>query len=352
MNEQSKQFLLNLLNAASPSGFEEPAARIWRTEAEHFADEVQVDVNGSSHARLRGTGPVVAIEGHIDEIGLMITHIDDQGFLWFRPIGGWDDQVLTGQRVRVTGQAGITTGVIGRSPIHLLGEEERGQAAKIKDLWIDIGAKDGDEARERVAVGDVAVIEQPPIELRNNRLIARGIDNRVGSYVGLETLRLLAADRPAADVYAVAATQEEITHLGARTSAYALKPAVAIVVDVTHATDAPGADKRGEGDHRIGGGPVLARGSAVHPLVFNRLGEAARANDIAYSVEAAPRQTWTDADVFAPSRAGIPTGLVSIPNRYMHSPNEQVSLDDLDATARLIAAFVRELGPNPDFARR
>lgn len=352
MNEQRKQFLFNLLDAASPSGSEEPAARIWRAEAERFADEVRVDVNGSSHARLRGKGPVVVIEGHIDEIGLMITHIDDQGYLWFRPIGGWDDQMLTGQRVRLTGRAGITTGVIGRSPIHLLSEEERGRAARIKDLWIDIGAKGGDEARERVAVGDVAVIEQPPIELLNDRMIARGIDNRAGSYVALETLRLLAADRPTADVYAVAATQEEISHLGARTSAYALKPTVAIVIDVTHATDAPGGDKRGEGDHRIGGGPVLARGSSVHPLVFNRLAEAAQANDIPYSVEAAPRQTWTDADAFSPSRSGIPTGLVSIPNRYMHSPNEQVSLDDLDAAARLIAAFVRGLGADPDFSRR
>ena len=352
MNEQSKHFLFDLLNAASPSGFEEPAARIWRAEAEQFADEVQVDVNGSSHARLRGDGPVVVVEGHIDEIGLMITHIDDQGYLWFRPVGGWDDQMLTGQRVRLAGRTGITTGVIGRSPIHLLSEEERGRAARIKDLWIDIGAKDGAEARERVTVGDVAVIEQPPIELLNNRLIARGIDNRAGSYVALETLRLLAANRPSADVYAVAATQEEISHLGARTSAYALKPTVAIVVDVTHATDSPGADKKGEGDHRIGGGPVLARGSSIHPLVFNRLAEAAQANDIAYTVEAAPRQTWTDADAFTPSRSGIPTGLVSIPNRYMHSPNEQVSLDDLDAAAQLIAAFVHGLGPNPDFSRR
>jgi endoglucanase len=176
----------------------------------------------------------------------LITHIDDQGFLWFRPIGGWDDQVLTGQRVRVTGQAGITTGVIGRSPIHLLGEEERGRAAKIKDLWIDIGAKDGDEARERVAVGNVAVIEQPPVELRNNRLIARGIDNRVGSYVALETLRLIAADRPAADVYAVAATQEEITRLGARTSTYALNPAVAIVVGSRTPLMRPGLTSEGK----------------------------------------------------------------------------------------------------------
>lgn len=351
MNDTQKQFLLSLLDAASPSGFEEPAARLWRAEAETFADEVRVDVNGNSYARLRGEGPVVVIEGHIDEIGLMVTHVDDEGYLWFRAIGGWDDQILTGQRVRVMGRKGPVAGVIGRRPAHLLTEEERGKASKIKDLWIDIGAKDGAEARELVRPGDPAVIEQAAVELPNNRLVARGIDNRMGAFVALETLRALSEDRPAADVYALAATQEEITFLGARTSAFALDPTVAIVLDVTHATDHPDADKRGQGDVKIGGGPVLARGSAVHPLVFERLAAVAEANNIPYGIEANPRATYTDADAIAPAREGIPTGVISVPNRYMHSPNELISLDDLDACIKLIAAFVRDLGPNPDFSR-
>lgn len=351
LNEQSKRFLLDLLNTASPSGFEEPAARRWRAEAETFADEVRVDVNGNSFARLRGEGPVVVIEGHIDEIGLMITHIDDDGYLWFRPIGGWDDQILTGQRVRVMGRGGPVPGVIGRRPAHLLTPDERDKASKIKDLWIDIGARNGAEARERVQPGDPVVIEQPPLELANNRLVGRGIDNRMGAWVALETLRALANDRPPADIYAVATTQEEITFLGAHTSAFALDPTVAIVIDVTHATDHPDSDKRGGGDVKIGGGPVLGRGSAIHPLVYERLVAAAQAEGISFAVEAQPRNTFTDADAFAPTRAGIPTGVVSVPNRYMHSPNELISLDDLDATVRLIAAFVRALGPNPDFSR-
>lgn len=350
MDDRRKQFLLTLLDSASPSGYEEPAARIWRAEAESFADEVEVDVNGNSYARLRGEGPVVVIEGHIDEIGQLVTHIDEDGYVWFRPVGGWDDQILTGQRVRIMGRNGQVAGAIGRKPAHLLSAADRDKASKIKDLWIDIGAKNSNEAREHVEIGDPIVIEQPSIELLNSRLVARGIDNRMGAFVALETLRALSADRPPADLYAVTATQEEITFLGARTSAFRIDPTVAIVLDVTHATDHPSADKHG-GDVKIGGGAVIARGSVVHPIVFQRLVATAREENIPYVVESTPRSTGTDADAYAPARGGIPTGVVSVPNRYMHSPNELLSLDDLDTAIRLIAAFVRGLGPNPDFAR-
>ncbi len=352
MDQGSKQFLFDLFMSASPSGFEEPAARIWRTEAESFADEVHVDNNGNSVARLRGSGPKVVVEGHIDEIGLMVTYVDDNGFVWFRPIGGWDDQILTGQRVRIMTASGPVPGVIGRKPAHLLSAEDRGKASKIKDLWIDIGATSAEQARERVSTGDPAVIEQPIVDLGNNCIAARGVDNRMGAWVALETLRLLSKDRPTADVYALAAVQEEITFLGARTAAFALEPDVAIVLDVTHATDHPDADKRGQGDIRIGGGPVLARGSAVNPLVHARLADVARKHGIAYAVDATPRSTGTDADGIAPSRGGVPTGVVSVPNRYMHSPNEVISLDDLDSAAQLISLFVRDLGDSADFIRR
>lgn len=352
MQNESRDFLLRLLETASPSGFEGEAARTWRAEAERFADEVRVDALGTSFARLRGDGPVVMIEGHIDEIGIMISHIDDEGFLWFQPIGGWDDQVLVGQRVRILAEQGSVMGVIGKKPAHQLTPEDRDKVSKIRTLWIDIGAHSGDEARQRVRVGDPGVLEQPPLQLSNDLLAARGLDNRVGAFVALEALRLLAqGDRPAADVWAVATSQEEITFGGARTSAFELNPAVAIVIDVTHATDHPDADLRGHGRCKLGGGPALARGSAVHPGVQRALVEAAREEGIPFVEEATPRHTGTDADAIAFTRAGIPCGIVSVPNRYMHSPNEVVSWSDLEQCARVIAAFTRRLNAETSWLR-
>lgn len=352
MNDEIKGFLRKLLGTASPSGFEFEAGRVWRAEAETFADEVSVDSNGTSFARLKGDGPKVMVEGHIDEIGVMVTHIDDSGFLWFSAIGGWDDQVLVGQRIRILAEGGPIVGVVGKKPRHQMNEDDMNKVSKIKTLWIDIGAKDGDDARSRVSIGDPGVIEQPLIELGDDLIACRGLDNRVGAFVALEALRYLSQDeRPAADVWAVAPSQEEITFGGARTSTFGLEPDVAIAIDVTHATDHPDADVRGNGLCKLGGGPALARGSAVHPAVNRRLVEAAQAEEIPYILEATPRSTGTDADAIAYARDGVPTGIVSIPNRYMHSPSEIVSLSDLDNCARLIAAFTRRLGAEPDFIR-
>ena len=352
MRDESKAFLVRLLDTASPSGFEVEAARVWRAEAESFADEVTVDSSGSSYARLRGDGPKLMIEGHIDEIGLMISHIDEQGFLWFSPIGGWDDQVLVGQRVRVLGASGPVSGVIGKLPIHQMDAADRDKVSKIKSLWIDIGARDADDARSRVAIGDAAVIEQPVVQLTDDLLACRGLDNRVGAFVALEALRKLAeGERPAADVWAVAPVQEEIGLWGGMTSAFGLEPDAAIAIDVTHATDHPDANVRGFGLCKLGGGPALARGSAVHPRIFELLVEAAEGDGLPYSVEIAPVRSGTDADAIARVRAGIPTGIVSIPNRYMHSPSEMVSLTDLDSCATVIAGFARRLGAQPDFRR-
>jgi endoglucanase len=352
MSDDTRSFLRRLLETASPSGFEVEAARVWRTEAESFADEVSVDSNGTSFARLKGDGPRVMIEGHIDEIGVMVTHIDDNGFIWFSAIGGWDDQVLIGQRIRILAEGGPIVGVIGKKPRHQLTDEDLNKVSKIRTLWIDIGAKDGDDARSRVSIGDPGVIEQPILELGDDLIACRGIDNRVGALIALEALRLLSqGERPAADVWAVAPTQEEITFGGARTSAFGLEPDVAIAIDVTHATDHPDADVRGNGLCKLGGGPALARGSAVHPGVQRMLVEAAKAEGITYTLEATPRSTGTDADAIAYARAGVPTGIVSIPNRYMHSPSEIISLSDIDSCASLIAAFTRRLDASPDFRR-
>ena len=356
MNERSVEFLKRLLNAAAPSGFEARAARLWREEAGAFAAEVTADVSGNSLAVVNPSGsPRVMLAGHIDEIGLMVTHVDEDGFLYFEGIGGWDPQVLVGQRVRLLTRDGDRIGVIGKKPIHLIKGDEKEKASKIEDLWIDIGAENAEAVRERgVRVGDPAVIDAPVVELAGSLLASRAIDNRIGAFVVLEALRLLAEEPPRARVTAVATSQEEIGYSGggARTSAYAEEPTVAIVVDVTFATDSPGMEKKELGDHKLGGGPVLGRGSAAHPVVFDRLVATAEREGIPYTIAAQARYTATDADAIYLSRAGVATGLISVPNRYMHSPNEVVSTTDLELAARLIAAFVRELDEDTDFVPR
>ncbi|MGH7504593.1 MAG: M42 family metallopeptidase [Longimicrobiales bacterium] len=349
-------FLKRLLDTPGPSGFEAAAAHVWRKEAERFADRVEADVSGNSMALLNEEGtPRVMLAGHIDEIGVMLTHIDEQGFLYFEGIGGWDPQVLVGQRIRLLTKAGPVAGIVGKKPIHLIKGEEKEKASKLTDLWIDVGAKDRDAAIARgVRVGDPGVIDVPLVELGDGLIASRSIDNRIGAYVVLEALRLLAQDRPAASVAAVATAQEEIGYAGggARTSAYRLDPQVAIVVDVTFATDSPGIEKKELGEHKLGGGPVLTRGSAAHPVVFERLVATAEKEKIPYTLAASPKYTSTDADAIYLSRNGVATGVISVPNRYMHSPNELVSIEDLTRAARLIAAFVRTLAPDDDLVPR
>ncbi len=350
-------FLASLLDAAGPSGFEVLPARLWRAEAETFADSVTTDVSGNASATLNRDGrPRVMMAGHIDEIGLQVTHIDENGFLYVDKIGGWDPQVLVGQRVRILGRAGDVRGVVGKKAIHLIEPEDQKKASEIRQLWIDVGVSSAEEAGELgLRVGDPLVIDAQMVRLAGDRVASRAVDNRIGAYVVLEALRFLSESRPTASAVAVATVQEEIggnAGGGARSSAFALNPDVALVVDVTFSTDVPDIEKKELGEHRLGGGPVLSRGSAAHPVVFDRLVEIAEAEGIPYTVQAAPRSTRTDADSIYLSRAGVPTGLVSVPNRYMHSPNEMVSLADLASTARLLAAFVRGLDEHMDFTPR
>jgi putative aminopeptidase FrvX len=351
LDDRSLDFLKRLLDAPGPSGFERAPARLWREEAKTFA-RVEADVAGNSVATLNPSGkPRVMLAGHLDEIGLMVVHIDDDGFVHFAPIGGWDSQVLVGQRVRLEGRGGPVAGVIGKKAIHLMKTEERDKVSKVTDLWIDIGATTKAEAAERIRVGDAGVLAASLLELPNGRIVSRSIDNRIGAFVVLEALRRLAQQPPRASVVAVGTTQEEIAYSGggARTSAFSVEPDAAVVVDVTHATDYPGVEKKEVGDFKLGGGPVLARGSAVSPAVFDQLVAAAEAEQIPFGIEAAPRGTSTDADAIHTSRRGIATGLLSVACRYMHSPNEMVSLDDLDRAAALLAAWVRRLEPSTSF---
>jgi endoglucanase len=345
MNDHAITFLKTLLSTPGPSGDEAAAAKVWRDEARAFADEVRADVRGNSYAVLNGAdgAPRVLLAGHIDEIGLMVTHIDGEGFLWFAPVGGWDAQVLVGQRIRLLGKQGEVIGVIGKKAIHLMKPSDRDNASKIEDLWIDIGAASKDEALQRVRVGTVGVIDAPVYEFPHGRIVSRSVDNRIGAFTVLEALRLLSNERPAATVAAVATAQEETSFAGAYTSAFSFDPQVAIAVDVTHATDHPEANKRRSGDVTLGGGPALSRGAANSPLVFDALIEIAEREKIPFSVEANPRATGTDADAIHLTRGGVATAVISIPNRYMHSPNEMIQLSDVENAARLIAAFVRTL---------
>jgi putative aminopeptidase FrvX len=349
---ESLTFLRRLLDTPGPSSFEAAPARIWRAEAGNFADAVQADVAGNSFARLDGEGgPRVMFAGHIDEIGIMVTHVDDEGYLSFDTIGGWDHQVFVGQRVILLSRSGQVTGVVGKKAIHLMQREERDKVSKVEDLWIDIGAMTRPEAEARVRIGDPGVLAAGVIEFPNGRLVSRCIDNRIGAFVVLEALRQLAGNRPRATVTAVATTREEIaaTGGGARSSAHQLEPDVAIVIDVTHATDYPGIEKRKHGDYRLGGGPTIARGASVSEIVFELLVQTAEAEQIPYTIEAASRDTHTDAEAIFNAHRGVATGLVSVPNRYMHSPNEMVAIEDLDRTSRLLAAFARKMEPQTSF---
>jgi putative aminopeptidase FrvX len=351
------QVLRELLLARGPSGYETAPAGVWRDAASAFA-EVGTDVLGTPRALVaprhgyENAPRRLLVMGHIDEIGLIVTHIDDDGYLWFREVGGWDAQILVGQRVVLDTSAGPVAGVVGKKPIHLLRDEERKKVAQIRDLHIDIGARDGEQARGLVRVGDVAVIDAQPVELPNGRLTARALDNRLGSFVALEAARLVAEAGGAQwEIAAVAAAQEETTFGGSRTSAFALEPDAAIVVDVTHATDAPGIDVKEAGKHELGSGPVITRGSTLNNAVFELLVKAGETEKIPFTVEASGRATGTDADAVHLSRGGVPTGLVSIPIRYMHSPVELVQIEDVHSSARLIAAAALNLTRESSFAR-
>jgi len=344
------ELLDRLLRAPAPSGYEAPAAAVWR-EAASFAS-LSSDGIGSSVARVGEASPLLTVVGHIDEIGLVVRHIDDQGFLWFAPIGGWDPQILVGQRVEVQAKDGPLLGVVGRKPFHLLDADARKKVVEMKGLHIDVGAADRDEAAALVRVGDPVVIASEPLRLAGERAVSRSMDNRLGAYVALEALRRCHERGSLSGSFAaIAAVQEEIGLFGARTSAFAVEPDLAVVVDVTHATDAPGIDEKELGAHKLGSGPVIFRGATLSPKVFELLVEAAEEAGVEHTLGATGNHTGTDADGIQFARSGIPTGLVAIPLRYMHSPVEMVDLADVEAAVELIAAFAARLDGTIDLSR-
>jgi endoglucanase len=342
MNERSRTFLTELLGTISPSGYEHEATAVWRGEAASFADRVWQDLHGNAYALVCASGsPSVALAGHIDELGLMVTSIDDEGFLGFTTIGHWDPQTLPGQRVRIQTERGTVLGAIGRKPFHLLREERDWleKAVRVRDLWIDLGVDGKEDATELVSIGDPAVLDYGFEELRNGYMVARGFDDRIGAFVVLETIRRLTSMSPQAAVCAVATVQEELGTRGAITSTYGVDPLVGIAVDVNFTTNTPGARdaRRQHGDFDLAKGPILTRGPNINPLLFDLLVQTAENHGIPYQVRGESTMTGTDARAMQVSRAGVATAVVSIPNRYMHSPCEIVHLTDVEHAIELLA---------------
>ena len=352
MERDRVEFLERLMETICPTGYEEPACRVWREEAAKFADKTWTDVHGNGIAVVNEGGhPRVLLAGHIDEIGLLITHIDEQGYLYFVGIGGWDVQILPGQRVRVRTASGVVVGAVGRKAIHMMEPDDRKKVAKMEDLWIDIGANDYEEAAGLVSIGDPAVLDYGMTPLRNDLYIGRGFDDRIGAFVALEAARMLAEMNPKAAVYAVATVQEEIGARGAITSGHGIDPQVAIAIDVSHTTDTPSMReyKKRIGSNDMGKGPIITRGANANPKLFGYLTAAGEKHGIPYQVHAFPRGTGTDGNTLQLVRSGVATAVLGIPNRYMHSPSEVIHLGDVENCARLIAHTVAEMGESTDF---
>jgi endoglucanase len=347
------ELLRDLLTAIGPSGHEGPAAAVWRAAAAGFA-EVGGDTLGTSFARVRaGEGaPTLALVGHIDEVGFSITNVGDDGLLAYSVLGGFEAEQLAGQRVLIAGRSGTVTGVVGRRRVSR--EERRGDRPKLEhtDLHIDVGARSREEAEQLVRAGDAGVWEGEPLELANGRVVSRALDNRLGAYIAIEAARRVAeAGDAQVDVVAVAAVQEELGYHGSRTAAFSLDPQVALAIDVTWATDVPGGDARAAGKVELGSGAAITLGPVVSPVVSGLLTEVAESEGIAHSIEVYSGRTQTDADAVHVARGGVPTGLLSIPLRYRHSPVELCSLDDVEAVIALAAAFARRLGRETSFLR-
>ncbi len=350
MDDHALQFLKDLLAAPSPSGYEQPVQRVVRDYVAPFAQQVQTDWHGNVIAAVNPAGtPRIMLAGHCDQIGLLVKYIDEQGFVWAEAIGGWDVQMLIGQNMTVWGAGGPVRGVIARKAIHLLSNDERKKVPEVKDLWIDLGVKDQAEAQSLVAVGDPVTFDLGFRALRNNLAVAPGMDNKVGAWVVMSALELVAQARPRAAVFAVSTVQEEIGLRGAQTSAFSIDAQIGIAVDVTHATDCPTLDNRQYGDISLGEGPVLYRGPNVNPAVRQLMLDLAADRQISVQTGGLARAASNDANVMQTSRGGLATGIVAIPNRYMHSPVEMISLDDLDRAAALIAAFCLAVDEHSDF---
>lgn len=350
MESSAREFFETLLATPGVSGYEQKVQDEVRSYAADFTDSITTDLHGNvilcknPDAKVR-----IMLAGHSDQIGLLVSQIDDTGFLYTQTVGGWDPQQLIGQRMVVWTAKGPVDGVIARKAIHLLDESERKQVVKLKDLWIDIGANSKEDAESLVEIGDCVTFPLGMKELRNGLVTAPAMDNRTGVWVVVEALRRASKLNSDIGFYAVSTVQEEIGLRGAKTAAFTVDPHVGIAVDVTHATDCPTIDKRQEGEIDLGGGPVIVRGPNINPEVAARLKSLAGKNDIPVQVKALGRAAPNDSNALQVNRGGVAAGILAIPNRYMHSAVETISLSDIDYAASLLAHFSNSVANAEDF---
>jgi putative aminopeptidase FrvX len=349
MNDDQLAYLKALIETTGPSGYEATTQRVWRERVQGSAQDLWQDSLGNNIALLNPNGkPRVMIDAHIDELGFLIKYIDDNGFLYFEKIGGFDPSTLPGNRVRIMGKSGPVLGVLGRAPIHLMSPAKRKKAPVFKRMWIDIGARDRNEAESMVSVGDAGGRATGLQRMNGNLVTSNSIDDRVGCYVMSEAFRALAQTDLKPAVFAASSSQEEIGLRGARAGAYRVNAEIGLAIEVTHATDYPEMRKTERGDIRIGAGPVFTRGANINPRVFDLLVSAAAAEGVPYQVEADPGGTGTDGNVMQMTRSGMAIGLLSVPLRYMHTASEVISLDDVDASVKVVTRFVRDLDEGVD----
>jgi len=351
MKNKDFAFLKELVETPSPSGYEQPAQRVIRTQLDEVADEIQTDVMGNQIARLDGKGgPRLMLAGHCDEIGFMVQYVDDNGFIYFGAIGGVDPHLSPGQRINIHTADGIIPGVIGKKAIHLIEAKDRETVIKLKEQYIDIGCSTKDEVMALLRIGDPVTFAVGVEKLQGDRVTSRAFDDKMGAFIVTEVMKQVKQQGGAtAELYSVSTVQEEIGLRGATTSCYGVNPDAGIVVEVTHATDTPGVEKMGIGDVEVGKGPVLARGPNINPVLFDLLLQTAEKERIPVQIVGAPRGLGNDANAMQLSRGGVATALVAIPLRYMHTPVEVLSLTDLENAIKLLTALALRLEEKQTF---
>lgn len=354
IEERDLSFLKDLISAPSPTGSEAPCAEVLRQRLDGVADEVTTNVMGSVHAVLKGTGdgPSVMLAGHIDEVGLMVTYIDDKGYCYFQPLGGVDAAILPGMRIDVHTADGPLRGIVGRMPIHLLEADDRKKVTPIDKLFLDLGMP-AETVKEKVRIGDPATYAVGFEEYGDGMAVSRAFDDKLGVWVCARVLEeVKKAGGAVGDLICAGTVQEEIGMRGGKTSAYGLDPVIGMAIEATHATDYPSVDPKACGECLCGKGPVIGRGPNINPVLFDLLVAAAEKEGVPYQIGPENRGTGTDANVIQLSRGGKVAGVVSVGLRYMHTPTEVLALEDLESTVKMLTRFVLDLEPNQDFTPR
>lgn len=354
MNKESKAFLYKLLQTSSPSGFEEKIQRVVRSRMKQYADSIEVDLHGNLICGINTRAPKkVMLAGHCDQIGFMVRRIDKDGFIYLDKIGGVDLTTLYGEEITIQGSQGEVVGVVGRTPIHKQPSEERSRPKlEMHKIWVDIGAKDKKDAEKRVAIGDPATFTLRVRELSSDLICAPGLDDKAGLFIAMETLRLCARSKLNVALYAVSTVQEELGLRGARTSAHGIEPEVGIGIDVTHASDNPGGDESKDRVCHLGKGPGIYTGPNINPVVYRRMVASAKKAKVPHQILPSAGLLGNDSNALQVAASGVAAGCVGLPNRYMHTQVEVCSLKDIENSAKLLAAFIKDIGARTDFRPR